>query len=308
MRDFFEKLNALGMPKRSDITEKDFHIHRLLDSILNNEYLADRLAFKGGTCLIKAFLGYYRFSEDIDFTWQDKEIWESKSMTQVKHECSEEITKLIEHFKNIADKLDLNFSGDKSKVDEVHISSGGRMVTFFIGYHSDILDKPNRIKIEINFVDYVIYPFKAQLLHSYIETLDSRELEFLYEDIWKEYKKRIEFDCYDAREIFIEKCRAALTRKNYKFRDILDIYFMERKFKYSIKEFEPQIIEKTKFMLDMYKRYQDNIEQIDFPDHTVLDSEEMELLLIKPPDDLNKEVIRIHKELVEIKEKVLVRG
>ena len=305
MRDFFEKLNALGMPKRNDIIEKDFHIHRLLGTILNDEYLANSLAFKGGTCLIKAFLGYYRFSEDIDFTWKNKEIWENKTQAQVKRDCSKEITKLTEHFKNIADKLGLNFTGDKSREDEVHISSGGRMVSFFIGYHSDILDKPNEIKVEINFVDPVIYPFKTRFLNSYIETLDSEELEFLYGDIWKQYKKKIEFECYDAREIFIEKCRAALTRKNYKFRDILDIYFMERKFKYSIKDFEPQIVEKTKFMLDLYKRYLDNIEQIDFPDYTILDSEEMELLLIKSPENLNKEVLRIHKELMVIKEKIM---
>ena len=305
MRDFFEKLNALGMPKRVDIIEKDYHIHRLLNQILKDKYLVDNLAFKGGTCLIKAFLGYYRFSEDIDFTWKNKEIWKNKSSTQVKRNCSGEITKLTEHFKNIAQKLDLNFSGDKSKKDEVHISSGGRMVSFFIEYHSDILDKPNKIKVEINFVDHVIYPFKAQILHSYIETLDSEELEFLYEDLWNEYKKKIEFDSYDAREIFIEKCRAALTRKSYKFRDILDIYFMEREFEYSIRKFEPQIVEKTKFMLDLYERYQDNIEQIDFPSHKILDSEEMELLLIKSPEGLNKEVMRIHNELMEIKEKIM---
>jgi len=272
---------------------------------LKDEYLVNNLAFKGGTCLIKAFLGYYRFSEDIDFTWKNKEIWENKTLAQVKRDCSEEITKLTEHFKIIAHKLDLNFSGDKSREDEVHISSGGRMVSFFIGYHSDMLEKPNRIKVEINFVDYMIYPFKPRHLDSYIETLDSKELEFLYEDIWKEYKKEIEFECYDAREIFIEKCRAALTRKSYKFRDILDIYFMERKFKYSIKSFEPQIVEKTKFMLDLYKRYQDNMEQINFPDHTILDSEEMELLLIKSPEGLNREVQRIHKELMAIKEKMM---
>jgi predicted nucleotidyltransferase component of viral defense system len=28
--------------------------------------------FKGGTCLMKNYLGYFRFSEDVDFAWKDQ--------------------------------------------------------------------------------------------------------------------------------------------------------------------------------------------------------------------------------------------
>ena len=33
MKEFFERLNAIGMPKRTDIIEKDYHLHRLLRAI-----------------------------------------------------------------------------------------------------------------------------------------------------------------------------------------------------------------------------------------------------------------------------------
>lgn len=68
MTGFFDSLNALSKAKRPDITEKDFYIHALLREISSDSYLAENLILKGGTCLIKAYLGYYRFSEDADFT------------------------------------------------------------------------------------------------------------------------------------------------------------------------------------------------------------------------------------------------
>ncbi|MEW5936532.1 MAG: hypothetical protein AB1665_01765 [Candidatus Thermoplasmatota archaeon] len=53
MKEFFERLNALGKPKRTDIIEKDFHLHRLLGAMSADAHLHKNLAFKGGTCLIK---------------------------------------------------------------------------------------------------------------------------------------------------------------------------------------------------------------------------------------------------------------
>ncbi len=113
MKDFFEKLNAFGKPKRIDIIEKDYHLHRILHLISQNDYLKNNLVFKGGTCLIKAYYGYYRFSEDIDFTWQNMDIWKGKSKSETVKRCSKEITKLIHNFKDISDRLGLIFGGKK---------------------------------------------------------------------------------------------------------------------------------------------------------------------------------------------------
>lgn len=84
MKDFYERLNAVGKPRRPDIIEKDFHLHRLLRAVSLDSYLRRNLAFKGGTCLIKAYLGYYRFSEDVDFTWRDMAIWRGRSLSETK--------------------------------------------------------------------------------------------------------------------------------------------------------------------------------------------------------------------------------
>ena len=301
MKDFFERLNALRKPNRSDIIEKDFHLHRLLYEISQDDYLKENLIFKGGTCLLKAYLGYYRFSEDIDFTWKKIDIWKNRNKTTTTRLCSIEITKLVNRFKSISDSLDLDFNGDKRNADEVHISSGGRMVQFFPGYRSDILEILSRIKIEINFVDTMFYPPRDMQLKSYIEHTNSEELRFLYEDLWKDYDKRIDFACYDPKEIFIEKCRASMTRKVHKLRDIIDLYYIEKQYGYHILDYRHEVKKKVKFMLDLYKRYQENIDICQLLSTDIMDNEEMKLMIVTPPKDLKREITRINNQLLQVR-------
>jgi predicted nucleotidyltransferase component of viral defense system len=225
MKDFFEKLNAVGKPKRPDIIEKDFHLYRLLSQISKNEHLVNNLVFKGGTCLIKGYTGYYRFSEDIYFTWKDQQSWQLNKPTITRRKCSTEITRLIKIFKILSDSLGLDFKGDKSDPTEIHISSGGRMVIFFIGYQSLIENLPGKIKVEINFVENIQLPLLEKELVSYMGTIDSEKIKFLYEKLWKEYSVPLSLTCYDPKEIYLEKCRALMTRKVYKLRDSIDVYF-----------------------------------------------------------------------------------
>ncbi len=79
MKEFFEHLNWLAKPNRPDIIEKDYHLHRLLKRMSLHDYFKENLVFKGGTCLVKAYTGYFRFSEDLDFTWKDQTRWEGKN-------------------------------------------------------------------------------------------------------------------------------------------------------------------------------------------------------------------------------------
>ena len=304
MRDFFERLNALGKPKRSEIIEKDFQLHRVLDQLTQDDYLSENLVFKGGTCLVKAYTGYFRFSEDIDFTWSDKSLWKNRSNSAVRRRCSAEITKFVSKFSRISNNIGLSFTDNKTDTDHVHISSGGRMVLFFIDYFSEIQNIPARIKIEINFVDETYFPFQKKNLKSFVDEIKSEELRFLYTEMYDSYSKPISLACYDPREIFLEKCRASLTRQVYKLRDIVDIYYLEKKYGYTIKKFQPQILKKIRFMLELYERYNENIELLDFPVVDLTRADEMKLMIVPPPKDLVKNIKRIHKELEGIKNKL----
>src|SRR3990167_2596888 len=49
------------------LLEKDYHLTKILHKI--SEKNIETLVFKGGTCLNKCYLGFYRLSEDLDFVF-----------------------------------------------------------------------------------------------------------------------------------------------------------------------------------------------------------------------------------------------
>jgi len=65
-----KKANELGVMDAQ--IEKDYVIGWILKGIAQNEYLSKHLVFKGGTVLKKIWFDEYRFSEDMDFTFQEK--------------------------------------------------------------------------------------------------------------------------------------------------------------------------------------------------------------------------------------------
>lgn len=54
------------------IVEKDYVLGWILAAIYQNPFFAHTWIFKGGTCLKKCFFREYRFSEDLDFTVNEK--------------------------------------------------------------------------------------------------------------------------------------------------------------------------------------------------------------------------------------------
>ena len=239
---FFEEIHKRTKASRREIIEKDYQLHRILKAISKDKYLLKTLAFKGGTCLTKAYLGYYRFSEDLDFTWKNQEIWEGLTQSNIKKLCSREVDELIKKFKDIMDHLNLDFTDNKIERKHIHISSGGRMVLFYVNYHSEVLKRVERLKIEISFIDKFIYPTLRRKLDTYANHFNTKDMEFYYPEQLEEYSSNVQIDCYDPREIFIEKCRAALTRKVYKFRDMIDIYMLKKENGFEILDHEEDII------------------------------------------------------------------
>jgi predicted nucleotidyltransferase component of viral defense system len=50
------------------MVEKDILLHQVLTDLPSDRFFAKNMLFKGGTCLTKHYFGYFRFSEDMDFT------------------------------------------------------------------------------------------------------------------------------------------------------------------------------------------------------------------------------------------------
>ena len=64
------------------LMEKDVWLTYILNELYSIEE-SKQLAFKGGTCLVKAYYGYYRFSEDIDLTWTGIKVKEHEFRNKV---------------------------------------------------------------------------------------------------------------------------------------------------------------------------------------------------------------------------------
>lgn len=82
-KDFVNEVARTQNVKRADPIEKDLTLHQVLFDLSKNKFFNDNFVFKGGTCLAKCYLDYFRLSEDIDFTWKDQSVFEGKSQKEI---------------------------------------------------------------------------------------------------------------------------------------------------------------------------------------------------------------------------------
>src|SRR4030042_2871588 len=93
-KEFVTEIARTQNIKRVDLIEKDIILHQVLFDLSKNNFFRDNFAFKGGTCLAKCYLDYFRFSEDIDFTWKDQTVFEGKSQKEVRRYLSQVIDRI----------------------------------------------------------------------------------------------------------------------------------------------------------------------------------------------------------------------
>ena len=256
-RDFVNTVSQMLQIKRRDLIEKDLILHQLLLDISHDEYLAGNFLFKGGTCLIKYYLGYFRFSEDIDFTWRDQEVFTGMTQKGIRRHLSETIDKTGAVFEDAADNRQLDFMCDKGNRDYVELGGGNKTCTLKLWYDSEILDRRSFVKVQINFVEKLCFPTSEAELKSLISD-GSKEIELLFPE-YREYLNPITFMVYNVREILCEKVRAILTRVGVKARDFVDVYLINEKFGIDPEEYTDCIKEKTEFALKLYRKYRLNL-------------------------------------------------
>ncbi len=122
----------------------------------------EEYAFKGGTCLAKVYLDYFRFSEDLDLTFMNQKLFENKSANQIKKICKEK----IDNFGKQIESIGLDFVFNKSDKKYVELGSNNKLVTFKIGYVSVFTDASSFIKIQINFLEDIKFEIRQkEILH-----------------------------------------------------------------------------------------------------------------------------------------------
>ena len=254
MREFIEEISSrLGLDK--GLIERDLLLHQILLDLSNSNF-ADDFAFKGGSCLIKHYIGYYRFSVDLDFTFLNQQIFDGLSQKRIRRLLSSQIDSIGELFEAIAKKRNLTFKYDKGERRYVELGGGNKFTTFKLWFPS-IIGVESLIKIQINFIEKVLFPIRDVELRSICP--ESEELKLLYPTYYREYRKPIPFKVYDVREILCEKVRAILTRRGFKERDFVDIYLISKRIGIDFKEVERETLEKLKFVLKLYQKYRRNL-------------------------------------------------
>jgi len=187
----------LGLPIST--IEKDYVISWILYGIWRSGLWKD-LAFKGGTCLKKAYFSDYRFSEDLDYTLTGK-VSEDK--------LKERLERMLE-FANAGpvEFLELEF-----KARHGVRNFEGELLGFEIKIPFRLVRRtgaPSKIKMDITLEKYekIVLPLQGkELLHKY-----SDADKFLL----------VRLKSYSLEEIFVEKVRSLFQRTRP--RDLYDVW------------------------------------------------------------------------------------
>ena len=212
--------------KSVDLVEWDYIIHTILKELEKDPAFKENYVFKGGTCLVKCHLGYYRFSRDLDFAYRHSDELREISRSKLKKFLNEETGRIAEILGCVARDLDLEFHYKDHSDFNNH-----RYFSFLLGpgwFREIILYSPlgEKIKIEINYAERLAFKpktLKANTLLSWKHVkLTSKEYEKYIEFLGNYYP--VSLVAYSDREILVEKVRALLTRKEFKLRDLYDFY------------------------------------------------------------------------------------
>jgi len=182
------------------LLEKDFYLTVILFKLAE---LNHGLVFKGGTCLNKCYLGYYRLSEDLDFI----HIQSGKRNRNGRKADFNEIEKLV--YTVIAGLPGMT-CGTVQKFDEHH------QLRIDIHYESFFIDNAS-IKFEVTHR----YP-----LYMEAETRSVQHM-FRHPITNTPYRDSASILCISLEEAVAEKIRACLTRKNPAIRDFFDLWFIK---------------------------------------------------------------------------------
>ncbi|RLC55079.1 MAG: hypothetical protein DRH89_08410 [Candidatus Cloacimonadota bacterium] len=187
----------------SSMIEKDYYCSLILAYLYQDP--ETNLVFKGGTCLSKVYVDFYRMSEDLDFVIPAKPEISRKDRSRLIEPIKDQLSKLIKA--NKCFKVYEKFRGFNES----------RQYIGTLSYHSVVEPekKPGTIKIEIG--------MREELMIDAIW----QETSTLLIDPFSEQKVIPDFktQCLSLEELFAEKFRAALSRREPAIRDYFDIFY-----------------------------------------------------------------------------------
>jgi len=284
--------------KKPSLIEKDIILHKILKEIYSSE-LAEKYLFKGGSCLVKCYFGYYRFSIDLDFTWKNQEMLEGLGSKKLRKALIKEVEIFGSLLEKISRQLGLDFSNDTKNKKYFEFGGGGRTVTFKLWKDLEF------IKVQINFIERILFKEKRVVAKTLLSNAKIDKDERIYFHDFLYFYKPIKVLAYDEKEILCEKVRAILTRKTQKLRDFYDLLKLNEK-GIKIENLKKEIVEKIKVSL-YYKKYRENLERnkriFKIDKEFLEDPFERDLFIAKLPKEfefLFEESIKNLREIINI--------
>jgi predicted nucleotidyltransferase component of viral defense system len=192
------KLTVERLSYSPRLIEKDYFCTIML------EYLAaaePALVFKGGTCLAKVHLGFYRLSEDLDFVIpiaRDASRGERKRLAAKVKQAVAALSERLPIFRLLEPWQGANNS--------THYTATAGYVSPFDGHEEPI-------EIEIG--------LREPLLHSPV--ISAAQTMLLDPVTGQALMPPLELNCLGKTEAFAEKFRAALSRRDPAIRDFYDL-------------------------------------------------------------------------------------
>jgi len=280
--------------EKENLIESDILIHRIMKGLYSSSPFMENYLFKGGSCLVKCYYGYYRFSIDLDFTWRNQEVWKVGEK-ELRRSLRGEIKAFGQLLEGISKQANLEFVNDSRNNRYFEFGGGGRMATF------KLWKGPELVKIQVNFVEELLFPGKRAKVRTLLEDVTLSKDELAYFEDFLNFYTPFEVLAYDEREILCEKVRAILTRRAQKLRDFYDIMMLE-KHGFTIEQFSDEIGRKIKAAL-YYRKYRENLEKnkeaVKFGKDILEDPFERELFVVNPPRNFEK---LLEKSLDSLKE------
>ena len=170
------------------LVEKEVIIHYMLKELSSR---TDKLVLKGGTCLIKCYFGYCRFSIDLDFTWKDPFMWKDLGKKRLRRGLLKEIHSLGSLLEEISEELGLEFKNEHGNRRYFEFGGGGRMTTMKLWKDGEL------VKVQVNFLEDLIFPHKKVRARTLLEDVELSMGEKAYFREFLDFYSPFEVQAYD---------------------------------------------------------------------------------------------------------------
>ena len=200
---------AVSTGFQPDLIEKDYYCSLILNYLFQDD--ETNLVIKGGTCLSKVYANFYRMSEDLDFVIPVEQGNPRTLRRRLIKPIKQQLKKLQEDYPFL--QLKDNLIGHNLNKQYIGI----------VNYNSVIEsgNKLGKIKIEIGMREELIK--KANWMQTSTLLIDPfRETEVI---------PKFKIRCLTIEEVYSEKFRAALSRREPAIRDFYDVFYAAQNLK-----------------------------------------------------------------------------